>query len=149
MRRCLRPRPAAGALGCVGRRLAAGDVLVEYTVEVGSEDEADAVVALIEDTDTAAVDALVDEEATELQGTGELDQAFKDAIGLAANGDMAATNVGAGNATVDPAWKRADRAEVPEDLVAPAAGKRDKLGGSSAGLVFVLCFEFVPVTGKV
>ena len=139
-------RAAPAVRRSLRRRLAAGDVLVEYTVEVGSEDEADAVVALIEDTDTAAVDPLVDEEATELQGTGELDQAFKDAIGLAANGDMAATNVGAGNATVDPAWRRADRAEVPEDLVAPAAGKRDKLGGSSAGLVFVLCFVLVLIS---
>ena len=105
--------------------------MVEFLVEVESEQEGDATVALIQAADQDAINEAVD---------GAPDDLKTDVTTLVFEGVLNVT------ATVDPAWRRADRAEAPEDLVAPAAGKRDKLGGSSAGLVFVLCFVLVLIS---
>ena len=42
----------------------------------------------------------------------------------------------------DPPLQRAERAVAPEPEVVDEGG-RDKLGGSSAGLIFVICFVLV------
>lgn len=106
------------------RRLEARGVRVDYLVEVASEAEADAALALVLDADEGAVDALV-----EAAAPGYLDDA--------ALAEMTTLEVGNVTAVPDPPAERAARS-IPDDVESELQ-TRGSYGGGSAGLVFVLC----------
>ena len=108
------------------RRLQEAQVVVEFLVEVASEQEGDEAAALIQAADQDAINEAV---------TGAPSDLKTEVPTLTFVGVEAASEP-------DPPLQRAERAVAPEPEVVDEGG-RDKLGGSSAGLIFVICFVLV------